>query len=117
MFQKDLTVEFLLDFYGDVLAPRTRGILAAYYGEDLSLAEIAEGEGISRQGVRHVLKKGEEELFFLEERLGLAARHRALAEGAQRRADLAAALDDLKDPRIAALPEEIHHFSREFIDS
>lgn len=117
MFEKDLTVEFLLDFYGDVLPPRTRGILAAYYGEDLSLSEIATGEGISRQGVRHILKKGEEELFFLEERLGLAARHRAMAEGVQRLAHLADALTELHDERVTALCEEIGHFSREFIDA
>ena len=44
----------------------------AYYDNDLSLAEIAAGEGISRQGVRHLIKKGEEHLLFLEEKLGLA---------------------------------------------
>ena len=117
MFEKDLTVEFLLDFYGEVLAPRARGILAAYYGEDLSLAEIAEGEGISRQGVRHILKKGEEELFFLEERLGLAARHRAMTDEARRLAGLAEALADLEDPRVTALIEAIGRFSAEFIDA
>ena len=72
MFEKNLTVEFLLDFYGEVLPERTRGILAAYYGEDLSLAEIAQIVGISRQGVRNIVKKTEAELFFYEEKLGLA---------------------------------------------
>lgn len=117
MFEKNLTVEFLLDFYGEVLPERTRGILAAYYGEDLSLAEIAEGEGISRQGVRHILKKGEEELFFLEERLGLAARHRAMAEGADRLTCLADELGELQDPRVQALIAEIKLFSAKFIDA
>ena len=46
--------------------------MQAYYNDDLSLSEIAEGEGISRQGVRHLIKKGEEHLLFLEEKLGLA---------------------------------------------
>ena len=111
MFEKNLTVEFLLDFYGEVLPERTRGILAAYYGEDLSLAEIAEGEGISRQGVRHILKKGEEELFFLEERLGLAAHHRALAEGAEALCEMARALVDSEAPQVRALAEAALHFS------
>lgn len=113
MFEKNLTVEFLLDFYGEVLPERTRGILAAYYGDDLSLAEIAEGEGISRQGVRHILKKGEKELFFLEERLGLAAHHRALAEHAVLLCEMAKALSDSKDARVRALAEEAIRFSAE----
>lgn len=111
MFEKNLTVEFLLDFYGEVLPERTRGILAAYYGDDLSLAEIAEGEGISRQGVRHILKKGEEALFFLEERLGLAAHHRTLAEGAEALCEMAKALVTSTDAQVQALAEEALRFS------
>ena len=111
MFEKNLTVEFLLDFYGEVLPERTRMILGAYYGDDLSLAEIAEGEGISRQGVRHILKKGEEELFFLEERLGLAAHHRALCEGAVKLCEMAKALEGSEDASVRALCEEACRFS------
>ena len=72
MFEKNLNIVFLLDFYGDVLDEHTKNILNLYYDEDLSLAEIAEEANISRQGVRHVIKKGEEQLTFLENRLGLA---------------------------------------------
>jgi predicted DNA-binding protein YlxM (UPF0122 family) len=116
VFEKNLTVEFLLDFYGEVLAPRTRDLLAAYYGDDLSLAEIAEGEQISRQGVRHILKKGEEELFFLEERLGLAARHRAMQEAAERIRTLAAALRGRDDAEVTALLTELSAFSARYLD-
>lgn len=116
MFEKNLTVEFLLDFYGEVLPERTRDLLGAYYGDDLSLAEIAEGESISRQGVRHILKKGEEELFFLEERLGLAARHRAmLAEAAELRL-LAEALADREDGGVRALCERVDRFLNEYLE-
>lgn len=116
MFEKNLTVEFLLDFYGEVLPERTRGILAAYYGDDLSLAEIADSEGISRQGVRHILKKGEEELFFLEERLGLAARHRVAAEGAAHLQEAAAALAAHTDPAVRAFVGDVLRFSADFIE-
>ena len=74
MFQKDMKNAYLLDFYGEVLDEHTRSILRAYYEDDLSLAEIAEEIGISRQGVRDIIKKTESELFFYEEKLGLAAR-------------------------------------------
>jgi predicted DNA-binding protein YlxM (UPF0122 family) len=78
MFEKNMRIAFLLDFYGEVLDESARNIMKAYYEEDLSLSEIASGAGISRQGVRHVIKKCEEELEFLEEKLGLAARFSVL---------------------------------------
>ncbi|MBQ7390592.1 MAG: DNA-binding protein [Clostridia bacterium] len=78
MFEKNLKLAYLLDFYGEVLDEHTRSVMKAYYDDDLSLSEIAEGVGISRQGVRHVIKKGEEQLSFLEERLGLAAHNEEL---------------------------------------
>ena len=78
MFEKDLKKAYLLDFYGDVLTERKKEVLDMYYNEDLSLAEIAEQIGISRQGVRDLIKKAEEELLFLEEKLGLAKKMSAL---------------------------------------
>ncbi len=71
MFVKDLNVGLLLDFYGDVLSERRRDALDFYYNDDMSLSEIAEEMGISRQGVRDLIKKAEEELNFYEEKLGL----------------------------------------------
>ena len=45
MFEKDLNVGFLLDFYGDVLTERRRDALDFYYNNDMSLSEIAEANG------------------------------------------------------------------------
>lgn len=72
MFEKNLNVGYLLDFYGELLPERKRTALDMYYNEDFSLAEIADEFGISRQGVRNIIKKSEAELFFYEEKLGLA---------------------------------------------
>ena len=83
MFEKNLKLAYLLDFYGDVLDEHTRSVMTAYYDDDLSLSEIAEGEGISRQGVRHIIKKGEEQLTFLEDRLGLAEHYERLSDAAK----------------------------------
>jgi len=69
MFEKNMHFAYLLDLYGEVLDEHARDIMKAYYEDDLSLSEIAEGENISRQGVRHIIKKSEEELTFLDERL------------------------------------------------
>lgn len=76
MFEKNLKIGFLLDLYGCVLSERKRIVLDDYYNQDLSLAEIAEEIGISRQGVRELIKKAEDELLFYEEKLGLDARLR-----------------------------------------
>ena len=80
MFEKKLEIGYLLDFYGDVLSERKRTVLDYYYNDDLSLAEIAEEIGISRQGVRELIKKAGEELMFYEEKLGLAKRFQVLEE-------------------------------------
>ena len=76
MFEKNLNIGYLLDFYGDVLTERKKDALDFYYNNDMSLSEIAEEMGISRQGVRDVIKKAEEELLFYEEKLGLAKKFR-----------------------------------------
>ena len=73
-----MRLAFLLDFYADALDKHTRDIMKAYYEDDLSLSEIAEDEGISRQGVRHIIKKGEEQLDFLENALSLASHNQEL---------------------------------------
>lgn len=78
MFNKDIHISLLLDFYGDVLSDRRRQATSLYYNDDLSLAEIAEITGISRQGVRDSIKKSETELMLLEEKLGLAKRFEEL---------------------------------------
>ena len=69
---KDLRITFLLDFYGDMLTEKQREVVECYYNEDLSLAEIAEEKGITRQGVRDGIKRAEQQLLEMEERLGLA---------------------------------------------
>ena len=96
MFEKNLRLSYLLDFYGDVLDEHTRGVMKAYYDDDLSLSEIAEGVGISRQGVRHVIKKGEDQLSFLEDRLGLAEHYEELSEAVELLEGIKKLLDDDK---------------------
>lgn len=80
MFEKDLRIAYLLDVYGDVLTERKAEVLDMYYNEDFSLSEIAEQIGISRQGVRDLIRKGQDELLFLEEKLGLAQKLSAMRE-------------------------------------
>lgn len=111
MFEKNLKMTYLLDFYGDVLDGHTKDVMSAYYDDDLSLGEIASDEGISRQGIRHIIKRGEEQLTFLEEKLGLAQRHERLRELASEldtvRVKLANMHDTEGEALVAKVVEEI----------
>ncbi len=77
---KNLEISNLLDFYGDVLTEKQRDVLEQYYNDDLSLAEIAENFGITRQGVRDAIKRGEGILLQLEQKVGFAGRYRAVQQ-------------------------------------
>lgn len=68
----------LYDFYGDVLTPRQKEFYDLYYNEDLSLSEIAENNGITRQGVRDVIVRAEAILTDLEDKTGLIKRFHAM---------------------------------------
>lgn len=79
--QKNLKISVLLDFYADMLTEKQREAVELYYNEDLSLSEIAEHTGITRQGVRDSIKRAESILLELEDRLGHAGRFRRIQSG------------------------------------
>ena len=68
--EKNVKISILLDIYGKMLTEKQYSLLDDYYNNDLSLSEIAENENITRQAVRDNLKKGENNLFEYEEKLG-----------------------------------------------
>ena len=71
---KNYEIAILFDFYGEMLTAKQRDFLEYYYNDDLSLSEIAENEGITRQGVRDAIKRAETQLNEMESRLGMAKR-------------------------------------------
>ncbi len=73
---KNLEFVLLLDCYGSLLTERQRDLLDGYYNEDLSLAELAEPRGISRQAVHDSIRRGERQLQAFETQMGLAERLR-----------------------------------------
>lgn len=75
---KDLTISFLLDFYGRMLTEKQREVVELYYNADLSLAEIAAHSGITRQGVRDSIKRAEGQLREYEQQLGLAGKFQVI---------------------------------------
>ena len=70
----------LYDFYGDLLTERQKEFFDLYYNEDLSLAEIAENYGITRQGVRDIIVRAEAALQEIEAKTGLIGRYHIMQE-------------------------------------
>ncbi|HCH28080.1 MAG TPA: hypothetical protein DEW35_01085 [Ruminococcaceae bacterium] len=70
MAEKNLLLGSLNDVYGEFLSDKQRRIVSAYYDEDLSLAEIAENENITRQAVLDLIKRASAKLNGLEKKYG-----------------------------------------------
>ena len=67
--EKKVEISILWQIYGKLLTEKQYQYIDYYYNEDLSLSEIAENDGITRQAVRDIIKKGERKLFEYEEKL------------------------------------------------
>lgn len=77
---KNLEYSILLDCYGKLLTEKQRETLDYYYNEDLSLSEISEIVGISRQGVMDIIKRSEQQLNIFEQKLDLKVRFKSIDE-------------------------------------
>ena len=102
----------LFDFYGEVLTPRQKEFFDLYYNEDLSLAEIAENYGISRQGDRDVIVRAEAIMTDLEDKTGLMKRFMLMQQQVQAILDAAEKIQTVNyrqydNPELARLADEI----------
>ncbi len=73
-------ISVLIDNYGVLLTEKQRLIMEYYFNDDLSLAEIAENEGITRQGVLDIIKRCKQTLFEYEDKLQLIKKITVLKE-------------------------------------
>ena len=90
----------LYDFYGDLLTDRQKEFYDLYYNEDLSLAEIAENYGITRQGVRDVIVRAEAYLTEIEDKTGLIRRFHTMQGQLREVADCAGRILALNDEHL-----------------
>ena len=79
--RRKVDLAFLSAFYGGMLTEKQRRILSLHCEEDLSLGEIAEEVGISRQAVHETLTRAATRLNEMEGSLGVAARFRRMEDG------------------------------------
>lgn len=91
--EKTVYMSLLLDYYGELLTEKQKEYCDLYYNENLSLSEIAENDGITRQGVRDSLVRAEAAMQEAEKKLRLMeqaeARSRKLAEADRLLAEIA----------------------------
>ena len=102
----------LFDFYGEILTDRQKEFFDLYYNEDLSLAEIAENYGISRQGVRDVIVRAEAAMTELEDKTGLIRRFMQMQKKVQGIEDAAKEIRTInyrqfEDSRLTELADRI----------
>ena len=101
----------LLDFYGELLTERQRSCFDLHVNEDLSLSEIAEQCGISRQGVWDNIRRAEQSLREIEDKTGLVRRftelRQALASAGRLLASLEGSLDEEQREAAARMCERL----------
>lgn len=114
MKNQTFRMTMLFDFYGELLTERQKEFYELYYDEDLSLTEIAENYGITRQGVRDVITRAEAYMTEIEDKTGLVKRFMQMTPHLERIGEAAEELKKLnyrryEDPRIDELAEVIEN--------
>ncbi|MCM1308483.1 MAG: YlxM family DNA-binding protein [Butyrivibrio sp.] len=82
--EKIVEQAMLYDFYGELLGERQKSVYEEYVLDNLSLSEIAEGRGISRQGVHDLIRRADRTLGGYEEKLHLVSKFMAVREKVNR---------------------------------
>ena len=90
----------LFDYYGDMLTDRQKMCLDFKYNQDMSLAEIAEELGVSRQGVHDNILRAEAHLQKIEEKTGCVRRYLQSRAAKQTILASAADLENHSDPAV-----------------
>ncbi len=102
-----LEMALLFDTYGSMLTDKQRECFDMRYNQDLSLGEIGEMMGVSRQAVNDNLKKTEALLRRMEENIGSVKRDMLIRKAVQELLDAAAVLDASSDPTVQATKQRI----------
>lgn len=97
MENETLFRSLLFDFYGELLTDKQKEYFDLHYNEDLSLGEIAEQTGTTRQAVWDIIRRAEQTLRGIEEKTGLVRRFTAARETLEQAARALASLETSSD--------------------
>ena len=101
---KNVRISMLLEIYAKLLTQKQSDLVDLYYNQNLSLSEIADEVGVTRQAVRKIIVEAEKNLLDLEEKLGI------LDKQLRRKEKIDQILRLEKDKKIAKLIEELNSF-------
>ena len=107
MKHEAFTMSLLLDYYGALLTDKQKTYFDLYYNQDLSLGEIAEQEGSSRQGVHDTITRTEAILRGMEEATGCLAQAQNLRKLREEITAAATPLLHHEDPTVRQSAERI----------
>ena len=102
-----LEMALLFDYYGGMLTEKQRDCFDMRHNQDLSLGEIADTLGVSRQAVCDNLTRTEAILRRMEENIGCVRRDMQIRKAVQEILDAAAVLDASSDPAVLAMKQRI----------
>ena len=102
-----LEMALLLDYYGGMLTDKQRDCFDMRYNQDLSLAEIGQELGVSRQAVNDNLTRTEALLRRMEENIGCVKRDMLIRKAVQEILAAAAVLDTSSDPIVRDAVQQI----------
>ena len=102
-----LEMTLLFDYYGDLLTEHQRSCVDMRYNQDLSLSEIAEELGVSRQGVYDNLSRAEALLRNMEEKTGCVQRAMETRKAVREILDAANKLITYQDEAVSVLAAQI----------
>ncbi|MFI3115391.1 MAG: sigma factor-like helix-turn-helix DNA-binding protein [Clostridia bacterium] len=114
MKNKPFEMCMLFDFYGEMLTEKQKEAFDLYYNEDLSLSEIAENLGITRQGVRDAVMRSETILRDFELKLRLIEKYGPVEENLRKINQMARNISIINDDRYRN--NEMQHYVLEIID-
>ena len=100
-------VTLLFDTYGGMLTDKQREYLDMRYNQDMSLGEIAQMQGVSRQAVHDNLVRTENLLRRMEENIGCVKRDLLIRKAGLDLQDVVTALDTSPDPTVQAAKQRI----------
>ena len=112
--EKNVRVTLLYDFYGEILTDKQSDCIDLYYNEDLSLSEISRHLNITRQGVLDNIKRGENALLKIEEKLKLIERFDGIH-------DKLAQIDEIigkieMSPSMVTLGDDVKHHINDILN-
>ena len=114
--EKIVEIAVLFDYYGKLLSEKQYKVVDQYCNEDLSLREIAELNGISKQGISDILSRAEKKLRFYEDELKLISKFEKI-NSSLREINLLIEKSKIEDSSLQSIIDIIQKKNNEIIEN